>query len=66
MWNKTEKKKRNTTKGESHEGGIDLADIESKFTALKAMWIPRLLSTEHNIKHFFNSICKSTKFISNI
>lgn len=61
MWNKTDRIKRNTIIGEVYEGGIGLVDIESKFTALKAMWIPRLLSTEHNIKHFFNSFCKATK-----
>lgn len=61
MWNKTDRIKRNTIIGEVYEGGIGLVDIESKFTALKAMWIPRLLSTELNSKHFFNSFCKSTK-----
>lgn len=61
MWNKTDRIKRNTIIGEVYEGGIGLVDIESKFTALKAMWIPRLLSIEHNIKYFFNSFCKDTK-----
>lgn len=62
MWNKTNRIKKNTIIGEVYEGGIGLVDIESKFTTLKDMWIWRLLSTEHDIKHVFTSFCKDTKF----
>lgn len=68
MWNKTDRIKRNTIIGEVYEGGIGLVDIESIFTALKAMWIPCLLSTEHNIKYFLTVSRSVTlqKLISNI
>lgn len=35
MWNKTDRIKRNTIIGEGHEGGIDIALIESNFTVYK-------------------------------
>lgn len=59
---KTDRIKRNTIIGEVHEGWIGLVDIKSKFTALKAVWIPRLLS----INHFFTVSVSLQKFISNI
>lgn len=66
MWNKTDRNKRNTIIGEVYEGGIGLIDIESKFTALKAMWIPHLISTDYNIKYFWTVSVRLQKLISNI
>lgn len=66
MWNKTDRIKRNTIISEVHEGRIGLVDIESKFTAMKVMWIPRLLSKEHNIKHFLTVSVSLQKLISDI
>ena len=42
--------------GKMKGGGIGLTDTESKFKAFKAFWDPQLLSKEHCIKHFLNTL----------
>ena len=43
------------------DGGVGIIDMESKIQALKAMWIPRLLTTKHIVKEYLDSFCKRQK-----
>ena len=43
------------------DGGIGKIDLESKLQALKAMWIPRLLTTNHIVKEYLDSFCERQK-----
>ena len=61
LWNKTDRIKRNTLIGDILDGGIGIIDLESKLQALKAMWIPRLLTTNHIVKEYLDSFCKRQK-----
>ena len=43
------------------DGGVGIIDMESKIQALKAMLIPRLLTTKHIVKEYLDSFCKRQK-----
>ena len=47
IWGKTEKIKRDTLIGSKCNGGVNMVDIQSQLEALKAAWIPRIM-TENN------------------
>ena len=47
--------------GDILDGGVGIIDMESKIQALKAMWIPRLLTTKHIVKEYLDSFCKRKK-----
>ena len=46
IWNKTDRIKRKTLINTIENGGLNMIDLESKYKALKASWIPKLLSNE--------------------
>ena len=48
LWHKTERIKRNVLINDFQNGGIRMIDVESTVRALKAAWIPRLLSDNGN------------------
>ena len=48
LWNKVDRIKRNTLISNYEQGGIRMIDVESMALALKAAWIPRLLSLNEN------------------
>ena len=62
IWNKKDRIKRNTLIGDKLKWGINIVDIQSKFKAFKASWIPRILSCNHKLKHFFESFCRRNNF----
>ena len=37
---------------------MHIVDLESKFKALKASWIPKILSCNHRLKDFLESFCQ--------
>ena len=49
LWGKSHKIKKSTTIGNYDRGGLNITDVDSKVGALKAGWIPKLLSTKNNI-----------------
>ena len=53
--------KRNTLIGDILDGGFGIIHMESQIQALKAMWIPRLLTTKHIMKEYLDSFCKRQK-----
>ena len=53
IWNKRDRVKRDTIIGKNSQGGLNMIDIESKISALKCAWIPRLLYMEGNWKTVF-------------
>lgn len=55
IWDKSERIKRNTLIGDITDGGLSIIDIESKFKALKAAWIPRLLSSKGTLFEILGS-----------
>lgn len=55
IWDKSERIKRNTLIGDIIDGGLSIIDIESKFKALKAAWIPRLLSSKGTLFEILES-----------
>ena len=59
LWNSRDRIKRNTVISPINRGGINLVDIETKFKALKASWIPRLLKNTGNLCMLFNSILRN-------
>ena len=50
--------------GDILDGGVEIIDMESKIQALKAMWIPRLLTTKHIVKEYL-AFAKDKKLIFN-
>ena len=58
LWNKQDRIKRNTLIGDIKDGGIGIVDMESKLRALKATWIPRLVTSNHILKRYVGSFCK--------
>ena len=58
LWNKQDRIKRNTLIGDIKDGGIGIVDMESKLRALKATWIPRLVTSNHILKKYVGSFCK--------
>ena len=44
------------------KGGINIVDIQYKFKALKASWIPKILSLNHKLKDFFESFSRRNNF----
>lgn len=55
IWDKSERIRRNTLIGDITDGGLSVIDIESKFKALKAAWIPRLVSSKGTLFEIFES-----------
>ena len=50
IWNKKDRIRRNTLVGDKLKGRINIVDIQSKFKVLKASWIPKILSCNHELK----------------
>ena len=48
MWDKTERIKRNTLRGDITKGGLNIVDVDCKLKALRAAWIPRLQFLEQH------------------
>ena len=44
IWKKRDRIKRNTLIGKVERGGIGIIDVESKFYAVKASWISRMIN----------------------
>ena len=57
LWNNRERIKRNTLIGPIAEGGIGLVDLETKFKALKAACVTRLVRRNSNLNVVLNSFC---------
>ena len=55
IWQKRDRIKRNTLIGKIDKGGIGIVDIESKFKALKAAWIPRIMFKKNTVNLFVSS-----------
>ena len=55
MWNKHDRIKRDTVKGEKADGGVGLVDIELKFKALKAAWSKILVNKDCVLNHIIDS-----------
>ena len=77
LWNSRDRIKRNTLIGPVKSGGIGIVDIETKFKALKASWIPRLykgngstysflcdILYKHSISMNYLLKCNETKVLS--
>ena len=47
LWGKSRKIKKSTAIGNYDRGGLNITDVDSKVGALKAGWIPKLLSTKN-------------------
>lgn len=62
IWNKKDRIKRNTLIGDKLKGGIHIVDLKSKFKALKASWIPKIISCNHKLKDFFQSFCQRNQY----
>lgn len=45
--------------GDIMDGGIGITDIDSKLKAIKATWIAHLLTTNHVVKKYIDSLCKA-------
>ena len=58
IWNKRDRIKRNTLIGNTLDGGLHVVDLESKFKALKASWVPKIVSCNHRLKDFLAGFCK--------
>ena len=56
LWGSRDRIKRNTLIGPVKSGGIGIVDIETKFKALKASWIPRLYNGNSNTCKFLGNI----------
>ena len=57
-WNNRERIKRNTLISRISDGGIGLVDLETKFKALKAICVTRLVrSNNSNLNAVLNSFC---------
>ena len=50
--------KRNVLKGDLHDGGLSIIDVESKLVALKASWVPRLLNSNCILNEILNKYYK--------
>ncbi len=48
VWKKRDRIKRRTLFASTKQGGLNMIDIESHFSALKAAWIPRLLADQNS------------------
>ena len=55
IWQKRDRIKRNTLIGKIDKGGIGIVDKESKFKALKAAWIPRIMFKKNTVNLFVSS-----------
>jgi hypothetical protein len=53
IWNSVDRIKRNTLVAEYKNGGLKMIDIECMTNAVKAAWIPRLLSIDKSQSIFF-------------
>lgn len=60
IWQGPDKVKRTTTCKSKQEGGLNMIDIKTQFTALKAAWAPRIINSEDNwakvAKSFLNTL----------
>ena len=55
IWQKRDRIKRNTLIGKIEKGGIGIVDVETKFKALKAAWIPRIMFRKSSVYSFVSS-----------
>ena len=55
IWQKRDRFKRNTLIGKIEKGGIGIVDVETKFKALKAAWIPRIMFRKSSVYSFVSS-----------
>ena len=57
IWNSTDRIRRNVLISPIECGGIRIVDVETKWKALKASWVSRIINTDSNIhkivKQFF-------------
>ena len=58
LWKKKDRIKRATLIGKISEGGIGVIDIESKFKAIKASWVNKLLICKTKLRIFVESLCE--------
>ena len=65
IWQKRDHIKRNTIIGKLNEGGIGLVDIETKFKALKAAWVPRIMFKTCHINNFLSTYFEKGGFDCN-
>ena len=56
LWKKRDRIKRATLIGKISQGGIGITDIESKFKAIKASWVMKLLTSKTKLKSFIESL----------
>ena len=57
LWKKRDRIKRDTLISKISQGGIGITDIESKFKAIKASWVKKLLTSKTKLKTFIESLC---------
>ena len=57
LWKKRDRIKRATLIGKISQGGIGITDIESKFKAIKASWVKKLLTSKTKLKSVIESLC---------
>ena len=57
LWKKRDRIKRAALIGKTSQGGIGITDIESKFKAIKASWVKKLLTSKTKLTTFIESLC---------